>query len=116
MMNNLFSLSKKFLGVGISFIDFFTLAVLLQPQLMMLTTPIALLLSILITYGRLSIDNELVILKASGMSIIRIARPVFTMGILCFVIGLIISTYLGPLSVSHIRNKVNEIISTRLPG
>jgi len=114
MMNNLFSISKKFLGVGISFIDFFTLALLLQPQLMLLTIPIALLLSILITYGRLSIDSELIILRASGMSLVRIGKPAFTTGVLCFVLSLFISFYLGPFSVSKLREKINEIMSTRL--
>jgi lipopolysaccharide export system permease protein len=114
MMNNLFSLSKKFLGVGIPFIDFFTLTILLQPQLMLLTIPIALLLSILIAYGRLSIDSELIILRASGMSLVRIGKPVFTAGALCFILSLFISFYLGPLSVSKLREKINEIMSNRL--
>lgn len=114
-INSLFSLSKKFLDFGVSLIDLSMLVILLQPQLMLFTIPIALLLSILITYGRLNVDNELIILRANGMSLIRIARPVFTLGVICFIFGLFISLYLGPFSASNLRKGITEIISTRLP-
>ncbi len=114
-INNLFNLSKKFLDFGVSFFDFFTLVILLQPQLMLFTMPIALLLSILITYGRLNMDNELIILRNTGMSLISIARPVFTVGVFCFIFGLSISLYIGPLSVSKLKTGIADIISTRLP-
>ncbi|MEW6067947.1 MAG: LptF/LptG family permease [Nitrospirota bacterium] len=114
--NNLFSLSKKFLDFGVSFFDLFILVLLLQPQLMLLTIPIALFLGTLITYGRLNMDNELIVLRASGMSHISVARPIFTAGIMCFIIGLSISFYLGPLSASKLKENINTIISTRLPA
>lgn len=114
-INNLFSLSKKFLDFGVSFFDLFMLVILLQPQLMLFTIPIALLLSILITYGRLNMDNELIILRTTGMSLISIARPVFTVGVICFIFGLFISLYIGPLSVSKLKKGITDIVSTRLP-
>ncbi len=114
-MNNLFSISKKFLEIGVSFIDFLIVAIFLQPQLTILTIPIALLLSILITYSRLNIDNELIIMRSSGMSLIHVAKPVFTIGTICFILSLFISLYLGPYSVFKLRGKISDIISIRVP-
>lgn len=113
-ISNLFNFSKKFLALGISMMDFLMFIIMMQPQVMLFTIPIALLLGILITYGRLNMDNEFVILKASGMSFVSIAKPVFTMGAACFAISLFISLYLGPAMMSKIKEDTAKIISKRL--
>jgi len=48
-----------------------------------LTLPLAFLVSMLISFGRMSSDNEIVALRTSGFSILRIAVPVL---ILCIVL------------------------------
>lgn len=113
-VNSLFSLSKKLLDFGISAGDFISLILLLQPQLLLFTIPIALLISILTTYGRMNMDSELIVLRSSGMSLWAISKPTFTAGILCFVLSLLISSYLGPLSAFTLIKKTKEIISARL--
>jgi lipopolysaccharide export system permease protein len=45
--------------------------------------PVVLLLSILITFGLMSKNNEIVILQAGGISIYRLIRPVMTIALLC---------------------------------
>ena len=63
MMEKLLRLSRFLSGVGTSAADMIKMILLLQPQLFLLTIPMALLLSILLTYGRLNMDNEMVILR-----------------------------------------------------
>lgn len=113
--SNVFSLSKKFLDIGITAADFAVLIIYLQPQLMLFTVPVSLLLSILITYGRLNMDSELIILRGSGMSIMRIARPVFAAGVGCFVLTFLISFYIGPLASYRLKKNTSDIIARRLP-
>ncbi len=45
----------------------------LQPQLLLLTIPMSLLLSTLLVYGRMDIDSEIISLKSSGMNFKKIS-------------------------------------------
>ena len=56
---------------------------LLLPQALGLTIPMALLLGILIGFGRLSADREFVALQACGISIFRVLRPVAGLAVAC---------------------------------
>jgi lipopolysaccharide export system permease protein len=49
-----------------------------------LTLPLAFLISMLIAFGRMGSDNELIALRTSGVSLLRIALPVFFAGVLLF--------------------------------
>ncbi len=67
IIEKLFKISKMFASVGIDLPNLFILLILLQPQLLIFTIPMALLLGVLLTYGRTQADNEMTILMASGM-------------------------------------------------
>jgi lipopolysaccharide export system permease protein len=47
--------------------------------------PIGILTGVLLTLGRLSADSEITAMRAAGISVTRIARPVFILGALCAV-------------------------------
>ena len=53
----------------------------LSVTFMPIVLPLAYLLSVLIAFGRLSADSELVAMKANGLSIFRITLPVMAVGI-----------------------------------
>lgn len=115
MMEKLLRLSRILAGVGASFVDLAQIILLLQPQLCILTIPMSLLLSVLLTYGRLNADNELAVLKASGMSFRTAARPAAYLGIACLLASLSMSFYLGPAGTALLRRTVTDILTTRAP-
>jgi len=115
MMEKLLKLSRFLSGVGASMIDMAKLIFYLQPQLLLLTIPMALLLSVLLTYGRLNLDNELVILRVSGMGFNGISKPVFILGTLCFFLNIAVSLYIGPKSSIWLKNEIKSVITARLP-
>ncbi|MBI1870101.1 MAG: LptF/LptG family permease [Chlamydiae bacterium] len=55
---------------------------LLTPYFLSACIPMALLSSLLLIFGRLSQDNELLAIKASGISIFRVSYPLWIIGIL----------------------------------
>lgn len=71
----LFKLTE-YLVDGIPIITIAKLSILLMPGIIAKTFPMALLLSALLSFGRLSSDSEITALKASGADLIRILRPV----------------------------------------
>jgi lipopolysaccharide export system permease protein len=68
---------------------------LLVPYLLSFTLPMALLAAVLLVFGRLSADHELVAMRASGVSLGRIAAPVIVLAVLlmglCFYINAVVA-------------------------
>jgi lipopolysaccharide export system permease protein len=60
---------------------------LLLPAFLEVTVPMAMLLAILVAFGRLSSDNEIVALRGSGLSLYQLMPPVAT-----FVVGVTLLT------------------------
>jgi lipopolysaccharide export system permease protein len=113
MMEKLLRLSRLLSGVGASLSDMVKIILLLQPQLMLLTLPMSLLLSTLLVYGRMNVDSEITIMRASGMSFRSISFPVIILGIFCFFASILVSFSLGPKSSVKLREAVAEIITLR---
>lgn len=113
MMEKLIRLSLLLSGVGASISDMGRIILYIQPQLLMLTIPMSLLLSILLVYGRMNLDSEIVVLRASGMDFTDISRPVLFLGVICFFATLAVSFYIGPQSSVKLRETISEIIASR---
>ncbi|MBF0191560.1 MAG: LPS export ABC transporter permease LptF [Magnetococcales bacterium] len=62
-----------------------------MPQFMVGTLPMALLSGILLTLGRMARDSELVIIKASGVSLWQMTRPVGTLVLLFTTLSLLLN-------------------------
>lgn len=67
------------------------LVVLLIPFVISYALPLGVLTGVLLTLGRLSADSEITAMRASGLSLGRIARPVFLLGFLGAAAGLYIN-------------------------
>lgn len=83
------------------------------PAFLEVTVPMALLLAILVAFGRLSSDSEIIALRAAGVSLYRLLIPVgtFAAGVALLTLGL--SLYARPWGNSLLRNGLYEIIKTR---
>jgi len=115
MMEKVLRLSRILSGVGASISDMTRIVFYLQPQLMMLTIPMSLLLSTLLTYGRLNTDNELTILRTAGMSFAGIARPVLFLGLLFFFVSMLVSFSIAPLGARKLRATISQIVTQKAP-
>jgi len=115
MTEKLLRLTRILSSVGISLIDVLRIAILIQPALLVLTTPLALLMAVLLTYGRLNMDNELTAMRAIGMSFFSITFPVRILSYMCFLATLFFSFYLAPLGSQRLRETVSTLIAQRAP-
>jgi hypothetical protein len=75
MMEKILRLSRLLSGVGATVADMLRVIIYLQPQILMLTIPMSLLLSVLLVYGRMHLNSEIIILKTAGMDYTRISLP-----------------------------------------
>jgi lipopolysaccharide export system permease protein len=66
---------------------FVRLVGLLLPFAISYALPMGVLTGVLLTLGRLSADSEITAMRAAGISVARLARPVFILGVVCAVVA-----------------------------
>ncbi len=109
-MEKFVRLTRLFMGKGADFSDLLKIFVYLQPSILLLSVPMAILVAIFLTYGRMSTDSEIIVLKGSGMSFWGISRAAVTLSILCFLVLLFVSLYLLPRSMYSFKQTLYETI------
>jgi LPS export ABC transporter permease LptF len=90
--------------VPLSSVLMFMLYVL--PFSLTFTIPWGFLTAVLLTFGRLSADNEIIALRANGVSIQRICAPVFGLGVLLSAICLYINIEVAPRAEQAMTNTI----------
>jgi lipopolysaccharide export system permease protein len=83
------------------------------PAFLEVTVPMALLLAILVAFGRLSSDSEIIALRAAGVGLYRLLLPValFAGAVALLTLGL--SLYARPWGNSLLRSGLYDIVKTR---
>jgi lipopolysaccharide export system permease protein len=96
LMGRILQLMDLMVNKGIGFIDISKFIILLMPSFLMFTIPISLLVAIIIGMGRLSGDNEITVMKASGISMYQLSRPIAAASVVAFVMTAVITLFLVP--------------------
>ena len=87
LIDKIFDLTDLIINKGVPIPLVLLLLAYILPAFLVLTIPIGFLLAILVAFGRLSADMEVVAFKASGVSPLRLLRPV-----LIFAVGATLAT------------------------
>jgi len=96
ILGNLANLMELLINRGAGLFNMLFLISYLIPQFLGFIIPIALFFSVIATMVRLSSDREIEALKASGISLYRIARPVFIFSLICWVLSTLIMVEVSP--------------------
>ena len=98
---------------NVSFASYLSYILLLLPKILLITIPICLFLSVLLSINRLRNDSELIIMWSSGKSEFQsLLRPIFFFALLIYFFSTILSVYITPLSLNEIRHKIIDIRSS----
>ncbi|HEY0792324.1 MAG TPA: LptF/LptG family permease, partial [Chthoniobacterales bacterium] len=84
----------------------------LLPFSMIYSIPWGVLVAVLLVFGKLSSDNELVALRANGVSILRICLPVFSIAGIALGVCLWINLYAAPIAQVQLKSAVFNLAST----
>lgn len=93
------------IGQVISMDDFDVFFLALVPMAVFVL-PMALIFSVLMALERLSIESEIIAMQACGIPRRTLYMPILAIAFFCFIAHLSISTYLGPLSMQRIQNRL----------
>jgi lipopolysaccharide export system permease protein len=85
----------------------------IMPQFLEVTLPMAMLLAILVAFGRLSADSEVVALRSSGLSLYQLVVPVLLFVAFATVATAALAFYGRPWGNRALRASLYEIARTR---
>ncbi|MBU4122041.1 MAG: LPS export ABC transporter permease LptF [Proteobacteria bacterium] len=109
LMGRILQLMDLMINKGIAFADIARLMILLMPSFLVFTIPISLLMAILIGLGRLSGDNEITVLKMSGVSLYQLSLPVACAALAAFIMTATTSLFLVPFGNLASRNLLYDM-------
>lgn len=89
---------------------FIYIIVLIIPGVIPYAMPLGMLTGILLVFGRMSAQSEIVAIKASGRSIFDIAAPVFFLAILTSIFSVAINFYYAPAADSAYKSTLKNLI------
>ena len=108
--------SLKFLELiidaGASSSAFWMLTFLALPRFLEIILPIATMISCLFIYNRMNSDSEIIVLRAAGLSPMKLARPALLMAGIVTLILIFISTWAAPASLSSMQ-KMRTLLKTQ---
>lgn len=103
LMGRLITLTDLVVSHGVPLADVSRMILFLVPSFLVFTIPMAFLLAVLLAFGRLSADNEIVVIKASGLSLKQMLPPVIVCALVAVLLALAASTIGVPWGNSAFR-------------
>lgn len=95
------SLIKQISAYGMPLKIAFMIIILNLPSVIVMTIPMSVLFSTVMTVNKLCLQSEITVMKACGISIKRIAKPIFTFSILMACLTFFINETVVPVTASQ---------------
>lgn len=95
----------NFMSAGLPLSRIIEFLQLKLPLIIAQITPVGILLAVLITFGLMNKNNEIIALKSGGLSVYYFLRPIFTLGLLFTSLLFFLSEIIVPITIS----KANQI-------
>lgn len=99
---------------GVPLLDILKTFALILPAFLEVTVPMALLLAILLGFGRLASDTEIVALKTSGVSLYQMTIPVAVFTAIATLATFAIASWVRPWSNGALREQLFEVVKSRV--
>jgi lipopolysaccharide export system permease protein len=98
---------------GVPVTNILRLLAYIMPAFLEVTVPMAMLLAILVAFGRLSADSEMVALRSSGLSLYQLVPPVAIVVAIATAATAVLSLQARPWGNRSLRSALFEIARTR---
>ena len=106
VIGKVLQLRELFLGLDVGILEMLKLFGFLIPAVLLMIIPIATMLSVFLTFLRMSSDRELVALKASGVSLYQLLPAPVVFGSLCTLLTLWVSMFGISWGMDNFRTSV----------
>jgi lipopolysaccharide export system permease protein len=96
---------------GAPFLELLGWLALQYPTSIVQTLPMALVLGVLLSYGRLAADSELTALQAGGIALARVTRIFVVLGVIATLLTLFLNQFVLPLTHTAVAQRYWELTS-----
>ncbi len=115
LVGNIIQIANLVINKGVSIVSVLKLLFFMTPWLLSFTFPMASITSVILTFGRFSSDGELTAMRASGVSLYRIAFPVLMLGALISSSTFILNDQISS-NASYASRRIVREIGIRSPA
>ncbi|HIJ86708.1 MAG TPA: LPS export ABC transporter permease LptF [Desulfuromonadales bacterium] len=116
LMARLINLTELVVSHGVAIADVCKMILYLIPSFLIYTIPMAFLLAVLLAFGRLSADNEIVVIKACGISLFQVMPPVMFCACVAVLLAFGVSTIGIPWGNSSFRELSQQVLTKNIAG
>jgi len=109
VVGNIIKLAELVINKGVDIRLVGRLFIYLIPFLLSYTIPMSLLTSVLLVFGRLSGDNEIVAIRSSGINIYRLSFPLIIIGLLFSLLSIVLNNDIIPRMHFESRKIIKNI-------
>ena len=100
---------KLIVNKGADLSDFFILSAYSIPSWLLIAIPFGIFAGSMITYLKLQSDREILVMKSSGLSNLKLSKPAFLIAILASLILFFISHFVMPKTYKNFKTLQNQI-------
>jgi lipopolysaccharide export system permease protein len=104
-----FKTIKMIINKGASLSDFFILTAYSLPSWLLIALPFGTFAGCMISYLKFENDNEIIVMKAAGLSPLKISNPAILVALLSSMILFILSHIILPITYKNFKTLQNEI-------
>ena len=110
-----------YVSQGISFFTFFEFTLYILPIILTFTVPWAVMVAVMLVFGRLSADSEITAMRACGVSILQIVSPILIITFFLMLFCLYLQVEVGPPLLGKSRTlmqtaAINQPLAIFEPG
>ena len=116
LMPQVLRLAEQVLAFGVDLYGFLLLISYLLPPVLLFVVPAAFLLAVLVAFGRLSADSEIIAIRAGGVSLWQLLPPVLLLGVLASVVTAGMSAFGEPWGRSSVTSFIYKLGETKAAG
>jgi len=109
LIGTLGDIANQVINRGVDILSLLKLLVLMTPYMFTYALPIALLVATLLAFGRLSGDNEIVAIRASGINLFQLAAPLLTLGLILSLVLVIFNNQISSYAHFAYRKTLMDI-------
>ena len=113
LMGRILKLVELVINKGVPPADIARLFLCLMPSFLIVTLPLSFLLGVMLGFGRLSSDREIMACKASGISLYQLAFPVILLALLTCLGNASLTLMIRPASETAFREQLFKISASR---
>ena len=103
LMDQIFRFIPFLQASGLELKSVYLMVIYSLPPILMITIPVSLLIGIYIGVARISSDYELVVIRAAGVSLSYLFKPVIFISVIVSMLVMLLTFYLSPYGISKLE-------------